>query len=433
MITKREAFESVRNAAEKKLAEVYFAGVPAFVSETYEKELSVLERSDKVYNHEMFRLVSEAARKGSFPISAIGGHLIAYLIGYMTLNPLPAHYYCPKCGFFEIVNDMKKTEFELLPKKCKCGNTMLRMGINIPFEAIWGKTDIPANEVSLRICRQLVPFIARSIRNRFGSENVYCIRLRAASDNGNNFENSKESIAGIALMSEKDKSEKYHVDLSDRDYLTSEEVYRNRIPHISFTMPALFSDIYDMQQKSGVYMNEININYEQALKDILSPGMKKYIPNQRLFAKMKPETITELAQIMCLEHNAYNGYKKTAGKLTNEDIEYIIQFAEKFINSEYMIAFREDAFVHLTKFDIPDNDRILLYELFRNGKSTINEKFDELAEKYSLPNELSNMMKQYLYLFPKEFNYSMICTFLLMAEYHKIEKKLAEHSFDIFF
>lgn len=55
---------------------------------------------------------------------------IAWLINSMSINPLPAHYYCPVCKKVEFVAEAK-CGIDLPSKKCSCGNYYKKDGFGI--------------------------------------------------------------------------------------------------------------------------------------------------------------------------------------------------------------------------------------------------------------------------------------------------------------
>ena len=56
-----------------------------------------------------------------------------YLLGFTPINPLPAHYYCPKCRTVEFVRDCADG-WDLMSKPCACGASMTGDGHNIPWD-----------------------------------------------------------------------------------------------------------------------------------------------------------------------------------------------------------------------------------------------------------------------------------------------------------
>lgn len=69
-----------------------------------------------------------------------GSSFILYLLGVASVNPLPAHYLCPKCRFVKW-NENYKSGFDLPPELGICdedGNSMIRDGNDIPWQPLWG-------------------------------------------------------------------------------------------------------------------------------------------------------------------------------------------------------------------------------------------------------------------------------------------------------
>ncbi|MBR4979690.1 MAG: hypothetical protein IKX77_03990, partial [Clostridia bacterium] len=62
---------------------------------------------------------------------------LAYCLGITDINPLPPHYYCPKCHKTEWVKDAY-CGVGLPDKVCSCGEIMQGDGMNIPYESLFG-------------------------------------------------------------------------------------------------------------------------------------------------------------------------------------------------------------------------------------------------------------------------------------------------------
>jgi len=71
---------------------------------------------------------------------SIGASLVATMMGITEVNPLPPHYYCGKCRYFESDPAYAGgSGFDLPPKLCPtCGNSLSRDGHDIRFEIFLG-------------------------------------------------------------------------------------------------------------------------------------------------------------------------------------------------------------------------------------------------------------------------------------------------------
>ena len=62
---------------------------------------------------------------------------LTYLLGISRVNPLPAHYYCPRCK--QIILGSEKYGWDLPSQVCVCGTCMERNGYDIAKEYFWNK------------------------------------------------------------------------------------------------------------------------------------------------------------------------------------------------------------------------------------------------------------------------------------------------------
>ena len=133
--------EEVWNRAERILYEFYgenpsLSIVNRFLSEkSYLAEYGVAE-----YFDELAGICRESIEKYNEKLIAkntVSCCLTAYLLGASEINPLPMHYYCPKCKRVEWVDDLDndKCLFDMRHTRiCECGAEMKIDGYDIPWE-----------------------------------------------------------------------------------------------------------------------------------------------------------------------------------------------------------------------------------------------------------------------------------------------------------
>lgn len=70
---------------------------------------------------------------------SVGSSFAATMAEITEVNPLPPHYYCPHCHYFEWGDKAYKSGFDLPAKRCPdCGGKLQQNGQNIPFETFLG-------------------------------------------------------------------------------------------------------------------------------------------------------------------------------------------------------------------------------------------------------------------------------------------------------
>ncbi len=86
------------------------------------------------------RLVRKSLEEGYLVGSrgSVGSSLTATLLGVTEVNPLPGHYRCPECHFFEL-DPERRIGADLPDRACpNCGADLDKDGFDIPFEVFMG-------------------------------------------------------------------------------------------------------------------------------------------------------------------------------------------------------------------------------------------------------------------------------------------------------
>ncbi|MCQ2792449.1 MAG: PolC-type DNA polymerase III [Bacilli bacterium] len=176
------ADDNLRSRAENRAKELYGDPLPIEISSRLVREFSriISDKASYAVNYLLAEeIVKKANEDGYFVGSrgSVGSSLVAYLLGITEVNPLPPHYYCPKCKRIEWV-DAKQfpSGVDLPDKECpECHEKMEANGQNIPFETFLGfdekSTKIP--DIDLNFAG---PYQARAhdyLRERFGRDHVF--------------------------------------------------------------------------------------------------------------------------------------------------------------------------------------------------------------------------------------------------------------------
>ncbi len=137
----------LRNICFEKARQMYGDELPKIVEERLTKELdSIINNGYSVMYIIAQKLVWKSNEDGYLVGSrgSVGSSFAATMSGITEVNPLPAHYYCPKCRYSDFDSDIvkefaDKSGFDMPDARCPiCNEPLNKDGHNIPFETFLG-------------------------------------------------------------------------------------------------------------------------------------------------------------------------------------------------------------------------------------------------------------------------------------------------------
>lgn len=127
--------KEIWDKAYKRIFELY-GNVPdlRIVSRFYSEKQTFMQYEVGKYFYDLFRLRAEVKQADDRMVvkAPIASCFVAYLLRATDENPLPAHYYCPKCK--TVLWMEGRCVFDLRDRFCACGERMKPEGFDIPFE-----------------------------------------------------------------------------------------------------------------------------------------------------------------------------------------------------------------------------------------------------------------------------------------------------------
>lgn len=139
--------QDLRDICYSKAYSMYGKNLPEIVVERLERELnSIISNGYAVMYIIAQKLVWKSVEDGYLVGSrgSVGSSFVATMAGISEINPLPAHYYCPECHYYDFDSEEVKayagsSACDMPDKECPvCGHMLEKEGHDIPFETFLG-------------------------------------------------------------------------------------------------------------------------------------------------------------------------------------------------------------------------------------------------------------------------------------------------------
>ncbi len=168
--------EEFINYLNKNLEDKYGKNPPELIQKRVARELdSIINNGYDIIYYLSSLAVRKSLEEGYLVGSrgSVGSSLVATLSDITEVNPLPAHYHCPKCKTVEFIEGVG-SGYDLVDKECpKCKTIIRGEGNNIPFETFLGFKGDKVPDIDLNFSGEYQGEIHNYIKELLSEENVF--------------------------------------------------------------------------------------------------------------------------------------------------------------------------------------------------------------------------------------------------------------------
>lgn len=468
------AEEEIRRMTMERAKAIYGPELPPLIADRLERELSSIIGNGYASLYLIAHKLVDRSLKDGYLVGSrgsVGSSLVATMCGITEVNPLPPHYICPECYYFEVFDDGSVAAGVDLPqRKCpRCETPLHRDGFDIPFETFLGFHGDKVPDIDLNFSGEYQPRAHKFAEELFGADRVYRagtigrLAERTAYGFVKNYLDQKgirarnaeinrlvRGCTGVrrttgqhpgGLMVVPEGREiyeftpiQYPADKEDVEVITTHfdcDTINDTLVKLDILGHDDPTVLRMLQEMTGVDVRRVPLDDPETLKlfyGLESLGISPEdasgevgtlaIPEfgtrfvRQMLVETRPKTVGELVRISGLSHgtNVWTGNAQElikAGTCTLKDV----------------IATRDDIMIYLIRAGLEPSDAFQIMERVRKGKGLTPEQ-EELMRSHGVPGWYIESCKKISYMFPKAHAAAYVMMALRIA-YFKVHHPLA--------
>lgn len=423
---------SLKEAVEKRLAELYGNEPSSIVKDRFDKEWTIISRNGYALLFEVARSIVLDSRESGYNVelaSPMGSSFVAYLAEITDANPLPPHYRCAKCVWVEFPEKYRSPFGAELPDAvCPCcDERMINDGYDLPAETLWSLHGDRCPDTAFRIGEDHLEQAIQAAAKVLDAEGVIF------GDSTTVVERLKKTALSGSTVSGKDEPASEYEYKNLMSYLSYIQAYGGsvRICFFPFKIEAedlrnmysiLLSRAYSMQtitfnidhdqlgeldyyeKASGIKPFSIAFNNPNDAFPTVAP--RNYGENKDevngILSHIKPISFSELVRAEGLVHSV-GAWKENEEKILSESV----------FSFDELITSREDVIRYLLRRGMPFETAFNISETVRKGRFRFHIHSDRWIgemRKYRINEQFVESLERISYLFTRSVSIQMAIT-----------------------
>lgn len=169
--------EALRASVMEAAIKLYGTPVPQPILERIDWEFSAISQAEPtVFQFRIGEALVKAAKQKGQTVGnrgPISSSLIARLLGITPINPLMAHYHCPRCHYVEFHPEYS-CGCDMEDKLCPCGEKLQKDGFSIPPETLFGDDGSKEPDIDYNIAPEYLKEALCDLEKALGVTIVQC-------------------------------------------------------------------------------------------------------------------------------------------------------------------------------------------------------------------------------------------------------------------